>query len=264
MTALAANRSETSYVAGGIVLNRDWPRVSDDIDVFHDTDEEIGAAAQKDFETLRSAGFDVTVELHVYGMVEAKVRQDRAETIIQWMSESRRRFFPLVRDLEWGARLHQSDLAVNKVTAASTRTRARDSVDLVSIAQFMCPVGPLILASAGKPPFFSPQRIIDESRRRGLSVPDEEYASVKGLPADWDPLFLREHLAQALDRAEAYVMKAPLEIIGCLAVNFAELPVEVPAGNGEFAFVLRKATEEPEVMPLPKDDAVAEWKGARR
>lgn len=40
MRCLATNRSETSYVAGGVVLNRDWPRRSDDIDVFHDTDEE--------------------------------------------------------------------------------------------------------------------------------------------------------------------------------------------------------------------------------
>lgn len=35
MRCLAANRSETSYVAGGVVLNREWPRRSDDIDVFH-------------------------------------------------------------------------------------------------------------------------------------------------------------------------------------------------------------------------------------
>lgn len=33
---LAANRSDTSYVAGGLVLNRDWPREPDDMDVFHD------------------------------------------------------------------------------------------------------------------------------------------------------------------------------------------------------------------------------------
>ena len=43
MASIAANRSDSSYVAGGVVLNMDWPRVSDDIDIFHDTDEEIGA-----------------------------------------------------------------------------------------------------------------------------------------------------------------------------------------------------------------------------
>jgi hypothetical protein len=38
MTVLASNRTRTSYVAGGLVLNRNWSRLSDDIDVFHDTD----------------------------------------------------------------------------------------------------------------------------------------------------------------------------------------------------------------------------------
>lgn len=49
MASIAANRSDSSYVAGGVVLNMNWPRVSDDIDIFHDTDEEIGAAADADW-----------------------------------------------------------------------------------------------------------------------------------------------------------------------------------------------------------------------
>lgn len=31
MVSIAKNRSDTSYVAGGVVLNMDWPRMSDDI-----------------------------------------------------------------------------------------------------------------------------------------------------------------------------------------------------------------------------------------
>lgn len=37
MASIAGNRSDSSYIAGGLVLNMDWPRVSDDIDIFHDT-----------------------------------------------------------------------------------------------------------------------------------------------------------------------------------------------------------------------------------
>ncbi|MDK4712182.1 hypothetical protein [Rhizobium sp. CNPSo 4039] len=59
MASIAKNRSETSYVAGGLVLNMNWK--------------------------------------------------------------------------EWGARLHPADLAVNKVLAASTRTKPRDFVDLLMI-----------------------------------------------------------------------------------------------------------------------------------
>src|SRR5262245_23813879 len=117
MRCIASNRSETSYMAGGVVLNRDWPRQSDDMDIFHDTDEEIGATADADIELLRQKGFRITVEIQIYGCVEAVVSRGSEATLIQWMSESRTRFFPLIRDAEWGARLHQTDLAVNKVIA---------------------------------------------------------------------------------------------------------------------------------------------------
>lgn len=48
MASIAGNRSDSSYIAGGLVLNMDWPRMSDDIDIFYDTDEEIGSAADAD------------------------------------------------------------------------------------------------------------------------------------------------------------------------------------------------------------------------
>ncbi|WP_246697314.1 nucleotidyl transferase AbiEii/AbiGii toxin family protein [Rhizobium sp. G21] len=132
----------------------DWPRLSDDIDIFHDADEEIDTAAQIDIATLRAAGFVVTIDVRVYGCVEASVMRTPEATLIQWMSESRTRFFPLVRDDEWGARLHRADLAVNKVLAASTRTKARDYADLLTISREMCPLGPLMMAASGKPPHF--------------------------------------------------------------------------------------------------------------
>jgi hypothetical protein len=52
LRSIAKNRSDTSYIAGGVALNMDWPRLSDDIDIFHDTDEEIGIAAERDIQTL--------------------------------------------------------------------------------------------------------------------------------------------------------------------------------------------------------------------
>jgi hypothetical protein len=249
---LAANRSESSYLAGGVVLNKDWPRLSDDLDIFHDTDEEIGDAADRDIGTLRAAGYRVHIDVAIYGCVEATVLQGDEGTIIQWMSESRTRFFPLVRDAEWGARLHMADLAVNKVIAASSRTKPRDFVDLATIAENMCPLGPLVMAASGKPPHFSPQRIVDEIRRRGLSIPTEQYETVRGLRSDWSAKIIRERLVAALDAAEAYILAAPLEIIGTLATNALGLPVEVSAA-ATADVVLRRATAEPEVMPTVAD-----------
>jgi hypothetical protein len=249
---LAANRSATSYAAGGLVLNRNWPRQSDDLDIFHDTDEEIGAAADVDIETLRNAGYRVAIDIQVYGCVEAIASKGEQSTLIQWMSESRTRFFPLVRDDEWGARLHQADLAVNKIIAASTRTKARDFVDLVMIANAMCPLGALLMAAAGKPPHFSPQKMIDEIRRRGLSVADEQYMSVKGLSPDATAATVRADLISALDKAERYVLGAPTDLVGVLAADENETPVEVST-MAETGIIYRTATAEAEVMPSLPD-----------
>jgi len=42
---LAAHRDPESYVAGAAPLNRDAPRISGDIDLFHDREERVAAAA---------------------------------------------------------------------------------------------------------------------------------------------------------------------------------------------------------------------------
>jgi hypothetical protein len=248
LTLIARNRSETSYIAGGVALNRNWIRLSDDIDVFHDTDEEIGASADIDIAALKSAGFRVSIVVNVYGCVEAEVSKDRGSTLIQWMSETRTRFFPLVRDAEWGARLHAADLAVNKVLAASSRTKARDFVDLVAIDENYCPLGTIILAAAGKPPHYSPVRIIDEMRRRGLSITSEELDSVKTLQNGVSATMIREKLVAGLDRAEAYVRRAPAQTVGLLAVDSTGTPFEVSAVD-QAGVTFRKATAEPEVIP---------------
>jgi len=248
---IAANRSETSYFAGGLVLNKDWPRRSDDIDIFHDTDEEIGQSASRDMDLLREAGFRVAVDIEVYGMTEVTVSGVDESTIIQWMSETRSRFFPLVRDDEWGARLNICDLAVNKMIAASTRSKARDFVDLAMIVDKLSSLGALAMAAAGKAPHFSPQRTIEEIRRRAVSIPAEELLAIKGLPESWTAEFVRDKLAAALDQAEAYIRQARIELVGLLAVRNGA-PVEVDAIEAP-GVEFRRATTETEVIPTLPD-----------
>src|SRR3954452_7449721 len=219
LRCLAKNRSETSYLAGGLMLNKNWQRRSDDIDIFHDTDEEVTGAATADIATLDAAGYKTHTDFIVYGGVDATISDGKSETIIQWFAETKRRFFPLVKDEEWGARLHQADLAVNKVLAASGRSKARDIADLVAIARNYCPLGPLVLAAAGKPPNFSPRRTIDEIRRHALSIAAEEFFAVKGLPPDWTPEFIRDEAVRHLYLADKYIMAAPADLVGVLAVN---------------------------------------------
>ncbi|WP_018238321.1 hypothetical protein [Ensifer sp. BR816] len=248
MISIAKNRSDSSYMAGGVVLNMDWPRLSDDLDIFHDTDEEIGETAQRDMDTLKLDGFRVSVEVNIYGCVEARVSRFGESTLIQWMSETRMRFFPLIRDEEWGARLHPLDLAINKVIAASARRKARDYVDLLSIEENLASLGPLIMAAAGKPPHFSPVRTIEEIRRKALSVTDDEYLSVRGIPENWTPSFVRQKISDVLERAEDYVRSAPSDVVGLLATNADGSAAAFGNRNLE-GVTLRRATVEPEVMP---------------
>jgi hypothetical protein len=259
---LARNRSETSYLAGGTILNKDWLRRSDDIDIFHDSDEDVTGAANTDIAVLEAAGYKVHRDFMVYGSVDATVSDATSSTIIQWFAETKRRFFPLVRDDEWGARLHQADLAVNKVLAASGRSKARDIADLVAIGHNYCPLGPLVLAAAGKPPNFSPRRTLDEIRRHALSIPAEEFAAVKGLPAEWSTGFIRDEALRLLELADTYIMSASPDLVGVLAVNNDAVPIEVPDGKRGDA-ILRKATDEPEVMPAPAQFNAVDWNSAR-
>lgn len=172
--------------------------------------------------------------------------------------DTRIRFFPLVKDEQWGLRLHQADLAINKILAASSRRKARDFADLVAIAANMCPLGPLIMAAAGKPPAYSPQKIIEQIRWHAQTIPDEEYAAIKGLPADWTPAFIRAEVTRQTDLAETYIMSAPVDVVGVLSVDADGTPIEVTNETIKTA-VLRKATEEPEVMPVPVDFGATPW-----
>ena len=85
MRRLAHNRSESSDLASGVMLNLDWPRRAEDIDIFHDADEAVSAAAQKDIADLEAEGLQVTVDVKSFGMFEATVSDASSSTAIQWM-----------------------------------------------------------------------------------------------------------------------------------------------------------------------------------
>jgi hypothetical protein len=144
------------------------------------------------------------------------------------------------------------------VLAASARSKARDIADLIAIADNYCPLGPLVLAAAGKPPNFSPKRTLDEIRRHALSIPAEEYTAIKGLPSNWSAEFIRDEIGRLIDDAEKYVMSAPPYLLGVLTVDKDQTPIQV-SGNKNANIVMRKATEEQEVMPSPLEFNAVNW-----
>jgi hypothetical protein len=160
-------QSGESYLAGGATLNEllDAPRLSRDLDVFHDTGEALAASWQADRASLEAAGYQVRVFRERAGFVEAEVRRDDASVLMQWARDSAYRFFPLVEHAELGLTLHPFDLATSKILALVGRVEPRDFIDTLTCDRRVQPLGYLAWAACGKDPGFSPSGILEEAGR---------------------------------------------------------------------------------------------------
>lgn len=225
-------RSENNYVAGGAALNQKWPRLSDDMDIFQDQRNQLLNEVGLELQALRDAGLAVEIKVENNLIVEAIVRKDGTETSVQWFDdpETCRRFFPAAVDDELGFRLHQADVAVNKVLCASRRREARDAVDIATIVRRYAPLGPLVWAAIAKDAG-SPPAVLEGLRKNIFGFSDEEIRTVRmvdGHVMTRDEL--RETLEPALDAARKYCDEvAPIEYFGCLFVNENECPIEADA-----------------------------------
>jgi hypothetical protein len=162
---LASHRDPESYVARATPLNRNAPRFSNDIDVFHDREERVVSAALNDAQVLEAAGYDVGWLRQLPMIYTAEVTRQNASTRLEWVVDSDFRFFPTIRDETFGYILHPADLAMNKVMAAVGRRELRDLVDLVTINNSVLPLGAVIWAAVEKSPGFTPEGLIAEIRR---------------------------------------------------------------------------------------------------
>jgi len=211
---LASHRDPESYVAGSTPLNRDALRYSGDIDVFHDREERVATAALSDAETLAGAGYGVSWLRQLPLIYTAEVAQGDVTTRLEWVVDSDFRFFPTVRDEDFGYILHPVDLATNKVMAAAGRREVRDLVDLVTIHDTILPLGGVIWAAVEKSPGFTPEGLIAEIRRNAHYPAAEWRALVTSEPLDPPAIMLR--LRAALDEAEAFVTRMPTDQMGLL------------------------------------------------
>jgi hypothetical protein len=166
---LIENRSPQSYLAGGSVINRkdDSPRFSRDLDIFHETQTEVASAASRDKETLERAGYRIEWLLQQPGFFRAVITSTATATNlkIEWAVESSFRFFPLIKDEKLGYRLHNADLATNKILALAGRQTARDFLDSLYLHQTYLSLGALAWVASGKDPGFTPELIINEAKR---------------------------------------------------------------------------------------------------
>jgi hypothetical protein len=120
--------SGESYVAGGAALNEllGTPRLSRDVDLFHDTERAVDASWTADRQLLEASGFELRVVRERSSFIEAEVRRGNESVLLQWIRDSAYRFFPLLEHSELGLVLHPFDLATNKVLALVGRLEARD------------------------------------------------------------------------------------------------------------------------------------------
>jgi hypothetical protein len=215
---LAAHRNPETYVAGASPLIREAPRISGDIDVYHDRAEQVAATALADTQTLTAAGYSVSWLRQMPLMYTAEVAREGSSTRLEWVSDSDYRFFPTVRDETFGYVLHPADLAMNKVMAAAGRRELRDIVDLVTIHERILPLGAVIWAAVEKSAGFTPEGLIAEIRRNAASHPIAEWQSLQSAQP-LDPKDIMTRLRTALDDAEAFVGRMPTDKLGLLFLD---------------------------------------------
>lgn len=192
---IAKNRVDSgeSYVAGGVALNEALgaPRVSRDIDLFHDTNEALSATWAADRALLEQEGFQVEVVREVRGFVQI-VAQGLGDSVkMEWVRDSAYRFFPLQLDPTLGVTLHPFDLATNKVLALVGRLEVRDWIDTIESHDRIQPFGYLAWAACGKDPGFSPSSILEFASRSHYSADEVSQLAFAGPPPSARDLSMR-------------------------------------------------------------------------
>ena len=165
LIATSRRGSGESYVAGGVALNTllQAPRISRDIDLFHDTDEALRVSWESDRTLLTQEEYGVHIIRQTPAYVEAVVSKEEERVIVQWLRESAFRFFPLLEDERFGLVLHPFDLATNKILALAGRLESRDWIDVLTTHEKLQPLGYLAWAACGKDPGFSPASLLAEA-----------------------------------------------------------------------------------------------------
>jgi hypothetical protein len=223
LIATSRRRSGESYVAGGVALNTllQAPRISRDIDLFHDTDEALRVSWESDRTLLIQEEYGVQIVRQTPAYVEAAVSKGEERVIVQWLRESAFRFFPLLEDERFGLVLHPFDLATNKILALAGRLESRDWIDVLTTHEKLQPLGYLAWAACGKDPGFSPASLLAEASRTGRYTQAElDELAFEGSPPDARVLGAQWH--RMLAEAQAIMEVLPPEQTGAAVLDRAD------------------------------------------
>jgi hypothetical protein len=225
-------RGGESYVAGAAALNEllKAPRVSRDVDLFHDTEEALAWSWKTDREALAQAGYALTVLRERPTFVEATVARGRESVAVQWVHDSAFRFFPLEAHPDFGLVLHPLDLATGKVLALVGRVEPRDLVDTLTCDRDLQPLGYLAWAACGKDPGYSPSSILElAARANRYSEAEIQGLDFEGVPESAAELSRR--LKRALAEGSEIAARLPAAEAGKLVLARDGRPYRGPAAD---------------------------------
>jgi hypothetical protein len=223
LRVLATQRGPDSYIAGGVAINRDGPRFSADIDIFHDSEARLESAAQADAAALTAAGYGVTWQRVRAGKREATVAGQGETMLLEWATDAAFRFFPTQPDELFGYVLHPVDLATNKAAAAADRRVPRDVVDLVTIHETILPLGAVVCAAVGKFPGVTPEEMLAEITRHSRFTAQEFLALATEAPVDVPGLHRR--IRRMIEDAESFIASLPSDAVGVVFMD-GDKPVQ--------------------------------------
>jgi len=217
LRTLAAQRSPDSYIAGGVAINREGPRFSGDIDIFHDSDARLESAVQADTAALAAAGYSVTPGRVRESKREATVARQGEAMQLEWVTDAAFRFFPTQPDELFGYVLHPVDLATNKASAAADRRVPRDIVDLLTIHENILPLGAVVCAAVGKFPGVTPEEMLAEITRHSRFTAEEFQALATEQPVDVPGLHRR--IRSMIEDAESFIAGLPSDAVGVIFMD---------------------------------------------
>lgn len=222
LRTLAAQRGPDSYIAGGVAINRDGPRFSADIDIFHDAEARLESAAKADAHALTTAGYGVAWERVREGKREATIARGGEAMWLEWATDAAFRFFATQPDELFGYVLHPADLATNKAAAADRRV-PRDIVDLLTLHETTLPLGAIVCAAVGKFPGVTPEEMLAEITRHSRFTAEEFRALATETPIDVPGLHRR--IRAMIEDAERFIAKLPSDAVGVIFMD-GEKPVQ--------------------------------------
>jgi hypothetical protein len=252
LAVLAKGRNPNSHFAGGATLNRNNPRLSDDFAIFADDAAILIQSVSDDLKNLTASGYRVDRTFAPDQRPQhfkCIVAKDRRSTSVEWACDTVRRFFPAIQDAEFGWRLRQFDLAINKILALAGRREPRDDIDIVALHRSGLTIASLANAAPGKDAGLTPQLVLDEITRNAR-FSEDELNSVHSL-APIDAVATKRAFLEGVANARDIFSQISLDAAGTVFISANGKFVATTVAADRSTSVIKRPTSAYGALALP-------------